>query len=240
MNTITRSMLILGLFAAACGSDSDGRGDDDSSGAADSSGGMTGATMTDAMTTSSMTTSPTTATTATTDDTDTADTGDEMTTGGDPFVFDDSAPEEFTQVDRMGMPAVATALITDKDDYNHASPTDDVAGEFVPQIIENVTALHAALDDDLMGLGLSPCDVDTCMAQGAPLVVPDVLHIDLGAAPGFPNGRQLADPVIDITLAVILLDLEVHDAGTLVGVPVNPPANDEEFLDEFPYMALPH
>ena len=38
-------------------------------------------------------------------------------------------------------------------------------------------------------------------------VVPDTLKIDLTAAAGFPNGRKLEDPVIDVTLAVVLLDL---------------------------------
>jgi hypothetical protein len=72
------------------------------------------------------------------------------------------------------------------------------------------------------------------------LVIPDTLTINTSAAAGFPNGRTLTDPVIDVTLAVILLDLTVagQDATTLVGV--NPTANDVEFLDAFPYLAAPH
>ena len=55
---------------------------------------------------------------------------------------------------------------------------------------------------------------------------------------GFPNGRQLTDPVIDVTLALILLDLGVHDVTTLIGV--NPTENDRAFLRRFPYLARPH
>jgi hypothetical protein len=52
-------------------------------------------------------------------------------------------------------------VITSKDDYNKATPADDANGDFVPEIGANVTALHAALDDDFVGLGLTPCAVDT-------------------------------------------------------------------------------
>lgn len=166
----------------------------------------------------------------------------ESSTGepGGEYDFDLSPPEDYDQVDRMGMPAINTAVITSKDKYNGSSPTDDLAGDFVDEIIENVTGLHMALDDDLTGLGLVPCDVDTCVAQAAPLVVPDTIAIDLGGTAGFPNGRLPTDPVIDVTLAVVLLDLGVmgQDALSLVGV--NPTANDLPFGDDFPYFAAPH
>jgi hypothetical protein len=81
------------------------------------------------------------------------------------------------------------------------------------------------------------------VAQGAPLIIPDSIAIDVAADAGFPNGRTLTDPVIDITLAVILLDLgtpdvPVHTATDLVGT--NPTANDVAFNDNFPYLAPPH
>ena len=45
---------------------------------------------------------------------------------------------------------------------------------------------------------------------------------------------------MDVTLAVVLLELSVHAADTLAGVPVNPPANDLEFKTDFPYLADSH
>jgi len=111
---------------------------------------------------------------------------------------------------------------------------------FVPDIVASVEFLHTALDDDLMGLSLTPCAPDVCVMQGAPLIVPDTLQVDPAAAAGFPNGRQPTDQVIDLTLAVLLLDLSVHTVDTLAGVPVNPPANDKPFLPTFPYFAEPH
>lgn len=87
-------------------------------------------------------------------------------------------------------------------------------------------------------------DVTACLTQEvapgvsvADLVVPDTLTLNLAAASGFPNGRQLPDPVIDVTLAVIFLDLSVHSPTTLASVPVNPPGNDVQFQPAFPYLA---
>ncbi len=173
-------------------------------------------------------------------------TGDPMeeSTGGDGggFMFDETPPEDMVQADRMGMPAINTAVISSKDEYNGAGPADDIAGTYVDEIVANVQGLHDALDDDLTGAGLVPCATMDCVNQAAPLVVPDVLSIDPAAAAGFPNGRTPADPVIDVTLAVVLLDLtaEGQDAATLAGLPLNPPANDVEFLADFPYLAAPN
>jgi hypothetical protein len=170
------------------------------------------------------------------------DDDDDNDDNGEPgeFVFATTAPASYVRVDRMGMPAVATAVITSKNAYNAANPVDDAAGNFVGEITTNVTALHTALDDDLTGLGLTPCQAANCVNAAAPLVVPDVIKINSAEAAGFPNGRRLADQVIDVTLAVILLDLTVHSATTLASVPVNPPANDVPFLTAFPYLAQPN
>lgn len=186
--------------------------------------------------------------------------------------FRTDAADTYERVDRMGMPAVSTALIGSamKEAYNDASPSDDgdplatpaATPTFAGELLANLTAVHAALDDDLSGAGLTPCSMDmtaglpACITQrvvvGGPrvaeLVLPDVLTINTGAAAGFPNGRRLADPVIDVTLAVILLDLTAHPPTTLldldpdpaVTAPLNPGANDVATSDEFPYLAAPH
>lgn len=160
----------------------------------------------------------------------------------DPFVFAMDAPASYTRVDRMGMPAIATAVISsgNKDAYNEDSPAGDAAGHWVADITNNVMALHGALDDDLSGLGLTPCATGDCVGQAAPLVVPDVLSVDPSAASGFPNGRRLSDPVIDVTLAVVLLDLATHPVTLFADLPLNPPANDRVFSNAFPYLAAPH
>ena len=168
------------------------------------------------------------------------------------FVFATDSVSSYTRVDRMGMPAIATAVITSKDNYNKADPADDANLDFAGEIVANLGAIHAALDDDLGNAGLVPCNVDPndpfnsdtskCIMQAAPLVVPDTITIDTTAAAGFPNGRKLADPVIDVTLAVVLLDLSAQEqsATTLADLPLNPSANDKPFLTTFPYLAPKH
>lgn len=180
-----------------------------------------------------------------TDDTDDTDAGTDNGTDMMEVEYDfrTDADSAYTRVDRIGMPAVATAVITSKDDYNDADPVDDAAGDFVSEIVANIDGLHTALDDDLAGLSLTPCvggAEGSCVAQGAPLIVPDTISIDLTADAGFPNGRLLADPVIDVTLAVVLLDLSVHTATTFAELPLNPAANDLAFETTFPYLAEAH
>lgn len=73
----------------------------------------------------------------------------------------------------------------------------------------------------------------------ASLIIPDTMTLDLTKPAGFPNGRRLQDPVIDVTLAVIFLDLDVHAPDILAKLPLNPPANDRPFRATFPYLGLP-
>jgi hypothetical protein len=92
------------------------------------------------------------------------------------------------------------------------------------------------------GLSVTPCLNQMVPGTGntvAGLVVPDTLTLDLSVTAGFPNGRRLADPVIDLTLAVIFLDLNVHSPAALVQRPLNPVANDVPFQAGFPYIAPP-
>ena len=164
------------------------------------------------------------------------------------FEFSTAPPSAFTRVDRSGMPAIATALIASDDAYNSADPINDIAGDFVPEILGSLSFLHGALDSQLTGLGLTPCTVvgdgtGTCATFAVPLIIPDTLTIDTSTAAGFPNGRLLTDPVIAVTLAVALLELTgdspPHAPTDLVGA-LNPPANDREFEVEFPFLASPN
>jgi hypothetical protein len=211
----------------------------------------------------------------------TDDTGDAGTMS---FTFSTGNPvdnaTDFTQVDRMGMPAVSTALIPDgkKTAYNQAAPAGDAAN-FAGDIVGTLAFLHSDaidLDSDLESLGLVPCKMqnsmasDECVSQDilgnvpgatgpspAQLVLPDTLKIDVSAPAGFPNGRALADPVVDVTLAILLLDMDAMTTGTppaaqtpfaftpgnIVG-PLNPPTNDVgidgDFPTAFPYLHPAH
>jgi hypothetical protein len=89
-------------------------------------------------------------------------------------------------------------------------------------------------------------NVSACLSQIIPgtggatpasLVLPDTIKLDLSQPAGFPNGRRLQDPVIDITLAVLLLDLSKHSPALLASLPLNPAANDKPFSSTFPFLA---
>jgi hypothetical protein len=110
------------------------------------------------------------------------------------------------------------------------------------------TSVTAAAPDPIATAATTSFDVLPCFFQVVPgtggttvagLVIPDVLTLRFGSPAGFPNGRRLEDPVPDITLAAIFLDLTRHSPGVLAGLPLNPPANDRPFRPDFPYLALP-
>lgn len=231
------AILTLPFFLFACSSDSEGDTTDTTTSATESADETSTDTQTDPSDTGDGDSD--TSGDGDTGDGDTSGDGD-AETGEDVIVYSEAAFGDYERVDRAGMPAVNTALITSKNAYNLADPVDDIdpANPFVAEIVASIDGLHAALDGELTGLGLTPCASADCVAQGGPLVLPDTLKVDTQMPAGFPNGRTPSDPVMDITLAVLLLDLGVHTAVDLVGV--NPPENDVAFDSEFPYLADPH
>lgn len=65
----------------------------------------------------------------------------------------------FISVDRMGMPAIATALIgtSAKIPYNDSNTGEDAAGRWTSEIKATLTGLHTILGDDLARLSLVSC-----------------------------------------------------------------------------------
>ena len=71
------------------------------------------------------------------------------------------------------------------------------------------------------------------------LMIPDQVVFDPALTASFPNGRRYQDPVIDIQLAYLFLDLTRHTPTTLVNVPLNPNRLDQPLKSTFPYLADP-
>jgi hypothetical protein len=172
---------------------------------------------------------------------------------------------DFTQVSRLGNPLVNEVVIPlgQKDRFNRLQPADDARnfGKFV------VEPELAKLMNALFGLGVKETDrtdIVQALLQGIPGLnqhrgskggTPvDTLKLNLGTPPaaaenrmgvlggdlaGFPNGRRLADDVVDIELQVV--------AGILLSPPdqVTVPLgdgvlrNEKPFLNSFPYTAAP-
>lgn len=119
------------------------------------------------------------------------------------------------QIDRMGRPAINTALIPapKKDAFNAGSPKDDVA-KYHADVVASITGLGNGAQAEAL----------------ANILLPDILTYDTTNPAGFfdaLNGRKLDDDVIDKELKVLSGNL---DASDFVG-------NDSTFKTEFPYLA---
>ncbi len=146
-----------------------------------------------------------------------------------------------------------------RDALNRGDPAND-ARDFAglltvgPQS-NSLRNIHFKLGPILRTLGLTPCstetvtppgtnanvDISTCVAQAAPVILPDVITYNLNAPAGWPNGRGFDDPVVDRLLSAALLRISgtspPHNINTLVGV-INPPRDETGLASPttFPYM----
>ncbi len=164
---------------------------------------------------------------------------------------------KYRQVSRLGMPLVNEVVIPlkDKNKFNASAPRND--GQFLdyvtkpelPKLVEAVYGIEAPAEprNDLVSVfltgveglnqpaGVTPSEQLRLNMRTPITENPDSLGVIGGDTQGFPNGRRLADDVLDIALQVV--------EGELVGSPNDladgVDANDAEFLDVFPYLALP-
>ena len=166
-------------------------------------------------------------------------------------------PARYVRVDRMGQPAVGTALLSrapgsrpngdnQRDALNRGSPASDTS--FVPEMLATLTTLLQQLNPAFAAAGVTPCskgvgsaiNIDKCVVQVAPVIVPDVVTFDLDRPTSWPNGRGFDDPVVDRLLALALIDLDVYDINLLWNLPLNPPGNEGNRSDQspgvFPYL----
>ena len=178
-------------------------------------------------------------------------TGSSSQENGGDFEFESESAAAYTQVDRhaaveagtVGIAATAGLGIAPiRDQYNASNPEEDARGMWLSEIQKSVTALHGALDDDLISAGLIPASVSQSLAQAGPVIVPDTIKYNPDEPTGYPNGRRLIDQVVDRTIAAALLNLGEggQTIDTLANLPLNPPSNDVPFTLIFPYLAPPH
>ncbi len=121
------------------------------------------------------------------------------------------------QVDRFGLPAIATVFIptSQKDAYNAGQPAGDRA-EFTDEV---VAVLNAFGHPDPSAL--------------ASALLPDIQPVNTAQPSGFLNGRRLQDDVITAELGLIF-------GGNVALNDDHVDQNDRPFLATFPYFAPPH
>ena len=173
-----------------------------------------------------------------------------------------SSSGRFVQVSRLGNPLVNEVVIPlrDKDRFNASKPVNDaqflryVTNPEVPRLVEAIYGIPAPATPrrDLVqvfltgvpGLnkpaGVVPSEqirlnMTTPVCEQGSCAEYSRLGVIGGDFAGYPNGRRLADDIVDITLQVA--------EGELVGNPNNLSdlvnRNDFGFMDSFPYVALP-
>jgi hypothetical protein len=175
-----------------------------------------------------------------------------------------SAEGDFVQVSRLCQPLVNEVIVplAAKDLFNRSQPADDgqflagvqdpIPGRLIPAIYG--VEVPPAPRDDLVTVFLTGIPE---LNQPANVVPSEQLRLNLAIPPadspdplgilaedtaGFPNGRRLADDVVDIALRVVAgatpftPDFNVAPNNALSdGVD----GNDKALLDEFPYVAAP-
>lgn len=138
-----------------------------------------------------------------------------------------------------------------------ASPRNDLVEIF----LQGVSAANAGLSGDpavVLNVDLNSQDLnaDAASARGSAAFQPsEMLRLNMAVPPaaepnsygviagdvaGFPNGRRLGDDVVDIAIQVV-------EGAAITGALIeglepldSVDANDVEFGDTFPYVALPH
>jgi hypothetical protein len=169
----------------------------------------------------------------------------------------------WVQVSRLGNPLINEVIIPigQKDKFNRTSPSDDLAnfGKYA------LNPEPARLLNALFGLGVKETnrtDIVQALLTGVPGLTQigknpapaDTLKVNMGVPPatsenrfgvlagdvaGFPNGRRLADDVVDIELRVIAgALLPANQGGKQIPLGDGVDQNDKPFRATFPYVAL--
>jgi hypothetical protein len=140
----------------------------------------------------------------------------------------DTNDGRLTQVDRMGNPAVNTALIPAvlKDAFNFGQPQTDAA-DFAPFILSQILALDKAFGT-CPSSATSAADCNPNVPLLASVAVPDILRFASSVPDGYPNGRQLANRVTDVLISLILQIPNFTD-GTAV----------KTYCSVFPFLGPP-
>ncbi len=171
--------------------------------------------------------------------------------------------KSWAQVSRLGNPLINEVIIPIgmKDKFNATSPANDAKnfGKFAlnpePARILNAlfdlgiketnrTDIVQALLTGLPGLtqiGKNPAAADTLKLNlgVAPAANPSRFGALAGDTAGFPNGRRLADDVVDIELRVIAGALLPADqGGKQIPLGDGVDQNDKPFRSSFPYVSL--
>ncbi|HEX8497202.1 MAG TPA: DUF4331 domain-containing protein [Actinomycetales bacterium] len=180
---------------------------------------------------------------------------------------------DYVQVSRLGHPLVNEVVVPAalKDAFNAIPPSVDrtipavvakVTDPELPKLIEGIYGIKAPKTPrtDLVSIYLTglkglnqpktvtPAEMLRLNTAIKPAAKPNRLGVLGGDVAGFPNGRRLADDVIDISIQAVEGAVTVNPDGSPKAVNIVKPlaagdavnVNDKAFGKTFPYVALPH
>jgi hypothetical protein len=178
---------------------------------------------------------------------------------------EETSQGKMIQVSRLGQPLVNEVVIPlgAKDLFNSLEPTEDAAAlPFVldPEVPKLLSAIFGVQSppsprEDLVTIfltgipnlnqppGVRPSEMLRLNTAIPPSLAPSPFGVLGGDVAGFPNGRRLADDVVDIALRVMagatpLTPQFIVNPNKALGDGVS--GNDKPFLTSFPYLATPH
>jgi hypothetical protein len=177
-----------------------------------------------------------------------------------------AASGDFVQVSRLGNPLVNEVVIPIglKDAFNALPPEKDATVQAavdrvndpeVPKLLQQIYGLEApaAPRDDLFAVFLT--GVEGLNKPKGEVTPAEVLRLNTSIKPtgdesrlgvlakdtqGFPNGRRLADDVVDIELQALAGAVRTGQLVEALAAGDGVNNNDKEFGGTFPYLALPH
>jgi hypothetical protein len=173
---------------------------------------------------------------------------------------------EFVQISRLGNPLVNEVVIPVglKDAFNSLPPEKDATVQAavdrvndpeVPKLIEKIYGVPAPATprDDLFAIFLTgiegvnkpqgevtPAELLRLNTSIMPSGNPSRLGLLAKDSAGFPNGRRLADDVVDIELQALEGAVRTGEVVQALATGDGVNTNDREFGERFPYVALPH
>jgi hypothetical protein len=90
------------------------------------------------------------------------------------------------------------------------------------------------------GVPLRPSEMLRLNMAVPPAATPNAMGVLAGDVAGFPNGRRLADDVVDIAVQAVEGAAQTGQLVSALATIDSVDRNDREFAGTFPYLALPH
>jgi hypothetical protein len=147
--------------------------------------------------------------------------------------------QDLRQIDRMGNPAVNTALIPAalKDSFSFGETKDDPK-DFLGVIANQILKLDRDVFKTCSSSATSAADCNPNVPLLASVAVPDTLKFALDLPDGFPNGWQLFDRTTDTLISLILQVPDFTD-GTSAKHYCLPSPTFPQTPAKFPFLAPP-